>query len=289
MAHDTIVVLDYGAQYSQLIVRRVREENVFCRLFSWRSDPAEIMKLDPKASFSVVGRIASMMMGRRRCRGLSWRAAGRSWASVMVCSSSPINWGGRVARSQRREYGPASLQVGEADSPLFSGWQAAGQDESNLAWQQVWMSHGDKVEVLPSGFQTLAVTDNSPHAAAADPARDYYAVQFHPEVAHTRQGRLVLRNFVQRICGCRPDWTPANFIAEQVHRLRQQIGSGRVVVGLSGGVDSAVAAALIHRAVGDQLTCVFVDHGLLRQGEPAQVVHTFRQEQGHEACGRQRG
>jgi GMP synthase (glutamine-hydrolysing) len=280
MAHDTIVVLDYGAQYSQLIARRVREENVFCRLFSWRSDPAEIMKLDPKGFILSGGPNSVYDDGAPTLPGFVLES-GRP--VLGICYGMQLlahKLGGRVARSQRREYGPASLQVGEADSPLFSGWQAAGQDESNLAWQQVWMSHGDKVEVLPSGFQTLAVTDNSPHAAAADPARDYYAVQFHPEVAHTRQGRLVLRNFVQRICGCRPDWTPANFIAEQVHRLRQQIGSGRVVVGLSGGVDSAVAAALIHRAVGDQLTCVFVDHGLLRQGEPAQVVHAFRQEKG---------
>ena len=142
------------------------------------------------------------------------------------------------------------------------------------------MSHGDKVEMLPPGFRPLAHTANSPFAAVADTERHYYAVQFHPEVAHTPQGHLILRNFVQHICGNRPDWTPANFVEEQVAAIRAQVGDGRVVLGLSGGVDSAVAATLIHRAVGDQLTCIFVDHGLLRQGEALQVVETFEREQG---------
>src|SRR5690606_13534030 len=146
--------------------------------------------------------------------------------------------------------------------------------------QQVWMSHGDRVESLPPGFRPLAHSENSPYAAAADEARGYYAVQFHPEVAHSTQGSRVLANFVHHICGCRPDWTPANFIEEQVAAIRAQVGDGRVVLGLSGGVDSAVVAALVHRAVGDQLTCIFVDHGLLRQGEAMQVVQTFEREQG---------
>jgi GMP synthase (glutamine-hydrolysing) len=142
------------------------------------------------------------------------------------------------------------------------------------------MSHGDKVEALPKGFRPLAHSDNSPLAAAADVARGYYAVQFHPEVVHTTQGARLLSNFVHHICGCGADWTPVNFIEEQVELIRAQVGNGRVVLGLSGGVDSAVAAGLIHRAIGEQLTCIFVDHGLLRQGEAAQVVETFQREQG---------
>jgi GMP synthase (glutamine-hydrolysing) len=142
------------------------------------------------------------------------------------------------------------------------------------------MSHGDKVEKLPSGFRPLAYTSNSPFAAAADTERGYYAVQFHPEVVHTPQGYRLLSNFVHHICGCEADWTPANFIREQVMQIREQVGDGRVVLGLSGGVDSAVAAGLVQRAVGDQLTCIFVDHGLLRRGEALQVVETFEREQG---------
>jgi GMP synthase (glutamine-hydrolysing) len=142
------------------------------------------------------------------------------------------------------------------------------------------MSHGDRVERLAPGFSAIAHTDNSPFAAAADTARGYYAVQFHPEVAHTIQGRLLLKNFVLQICGCKGDWTPTNFIAEEINRLRQQIGDGQVVLGLSGGVDSAVAATLLQRAIGDQLTCIFVDHGLLRMGESHKVVDTFRHKLG---------
>jgi GMP synthase (glutamine-hydrolysing) len=162
---------------------------------------------------------------------------------------------------------------------LFHNWQAA-QVQNGSDPQRVWMSHGDKVDLLPPGFHPLACTESSPFAAAVDSGGLYYGVQFHPEVKHTSQGDLLLRNFVIRICGCTPDWTPANFIEEQVAAIRNQVGPGRVVLGLSGGVDSAVAAALIHRAIGDQLTCLFVDHGLLRQGEATQVVDTFRLEQG---------
>jgi GMP synthase (glutamine-hydrolysing) len=144
----------------------------------------------------------------------------------------------------------------------------------------VWMSHGDKVDELPPGFHALACSNNSPFAAAADEERGYYAVQFHPEVVHTVQGRRVLENFLYEVCECTGDWTAENFIEEEMNRLRQQIGEGRVILGLSGGVDSAVAAALVHRAVGEQLTCVFVDHGLLRKNEALQVIETFEKEQG---------
>jgi GMP synthase (glutamine-hydrolysing) len=181
-----------------------------------------------------------------------------------------VNLGGRVDPAARREYGHATLTVVAEDSALFRGLP----EEIT-----VWMSHGDHVVDLPPSFSPLAVTPSSV-AAMGDVSRGVYGVQFHPEVQHTPQGRDLLRNFVLGVCGCRPDWTPANFIQESVAGIRGQVGEGRVVCGLSGGVDSAVAATLIHRAVGDNLTCVFVDHGLLRRGEAEQVVETFQRHMG---------
>lgn len=282
MKHDTIVVLDYGSQYSQLIARRVREANVYCELFSWRTPAEEIMALEPKG-FILSGGPNSV-----------YDPGAPTLPEYVLQSEKPVmgicygmqllaySLGGQVAGSNKREYGPAALVVEATDHPLFTGWQTGddGDHGASSRLRQVWMSHGDKVEALPAGFRPLAHTDNSPYAAAADLDRQHYTVQFHPEVAHTPQGRLLLSNFVHRICQCRPDWTPANFIEEQTGAIREQVGEGHVVLGLSGGVDSAVAAALIHHAIGDQLTCIFVDTGLLRLGEAVKVVQTFQQEQG---------
>lgn len=278
MNHDTIVILDYGSQYSQLIARRVREANVYSQLVSWRTPADEVMAARPKG-FILSGGPNSV-----------YDAGAPTLPDYVLESGLPVlgicygmqllahRLGGQVASSQRREYGSATLQVDAVENPIFAGWQLDSGDD----WvsQQVWMSHGDKVEQLPPEFEPLAHTRNSPFAAAADVARHYYAVQFHPEVVHTPQGSRLLRNFVQTVCGCRPDWTPANFIDEQVAAIRDQVGNGRVVLGLSGGVDSAVAAALLHRAIGEQLVCIFVDHGMLRQGEALQVIDTFEREQG---------
>jgi len=285
--HDTIVVLDYGSQYSQLIARRVREASVFCELFSWSTPAETILAHNPKGFILSGGPNSVYDSGAPTlpdyvlacgvpvlgiCYGMQLLAHGR---------------GGRVGSSPKREYGPATLYLNEPDNPLFRDWiletsqsPVSGLQSPPSNLQQVWMSHGDKVDVLPPGFRPLAHTDNSPFAAAADVEKGHYAVQFHPEVVHTPQGRLILSNFVHHVCGCAGDWTPASFIDEQVEAIRAQVGNGRVVLGLSGGVDSAVAAALIHKAIGDQLTCIFVDHGLLRQGEAAQVVETFQREQG---------
>jgi GMP synthase (glutamine-hydrolysing) len=276
MQHETIIILDYGSQYSQLIARRVREANVYCELFSWRTPAQAILEHNPQG-FILSGGPNSV-----------YDAGAPILPDYVLDSGVPVlgicygmqllanRLGGRVAGSQKREYGPAALQVEALDNPLFLGWQL--DDVSHL--QQVWMSHGDKVERLPPSFESLAHTSNSPLAAAADVERKLYAVQFHPEVVHTRQGQRILSNFVHHVCGCGEDWTPANFIDEQVQAIRAQVGDGRVVLGLSGGVDSAVAGVLIHRAIGDQLTCVFVDHGLLRQGEALQVIETFEREMG---------
>ncbi|MCP4418898.1 MAG: glutamine-hydrolyzing GMP synthase, partial [Chloroflexi bacterium] len=273
--HDTIIILDYGSQYSQLIARRVREAKVYSRLVPWSTPANEVMAHNPKG-FVLSGGPNSV-----------YDAGAPTLPAYVLESSLPVlgicygmqlltrQFGGRVGSSQQREYGPANLVVDVVDEPLFRDWRLSAGDDS-----QVWMSHGDKVEALPQGFRPLAHSDNSPFAAAADTERGYYAVQFHPEVVHTTQGKQILSNFVHHICGCDVDWTPANFIDEQVAAIRDQVGNGRVLLGLSGGVDSAVVAALIHRAIGDQLVSVFVDHGLLRQGEATQVVETFQQEQG---------
>ncbi len=277
MTHDSIIILDYGSQYAQLIARRVREAGVYAVLLPW-SAPAEKAAAFRPRGFILSGGPNSV-----------YAAGAPALPEYVLASGLPIlgicygmqllahQLGGRVAASARREYGPALLQVDDKENVFFKGWRPA-PDDSHL--QQVWMSHGDRVEKLPAGFRPLAHTDNSPYAVAADEARQYYGVQFHPEVAHTPQGAVLLRNFAVDVCGCAPDWTPANFIEEQTAAIRAQVGNGRVVLGLSGGVDSAVAAALIHRAIGDQLTCIFVDHGLLRQGEAQQVVVTFEREQG---------
>jgi len=278
--HDAIVVLDYGSQYAQLIARRVREANVYCEIFSWRADPEEVMALNPRG-FILSGGPNSVY--DRDAPNLPAYVLERDRPVLGICYGMQLlahALGGRVAGSQKREYGPALLRVDEVENALFAGWQEPAAAAKGPDPRQVWMSHGDKVEALPAGFRPLGHTDNSPYAAAADPTRDYYAVQFHPEVAHTPQGARLLKNFVHRICGCRADWTPANFVEERVGQIREQVDGGRVVLGLSGGVDSAVAAALIHRAVGDQLTCIFVNHGLLRRGEAEQVVETFEREQG---------
>lgn len=280
MAHDTIIILDYGSQYAQLIARRVREANVYSQLLPWHTPADEVMALRPKG-FILSGGPNSVYDAN--APALPDYVLQSGLPVLGICYGMQLlayRLGGRVAGSQKREYGQARLVVDRPDNPLFAQWQEVNVAQPDLVETAVLMSHGDKVEQLPAGFVPLAHTANAPYAAAADPDRRYYAVQFHPEVVHTPQGRLLLRNFVQQICGCAADWTPANVIEEQVAHIRQQVGQGRVLLGLSGGVDSAVAAAIIHRAVGDQLTCIFVDHGLLRQGEAAQVVETFDREQG---------
>jgi GMP synthase (glutamine-hydrolysing) len=266
--HDTIVILDFGSQTSQLIARRVREHNVYCELFPWDGDPARVRALQP-TGYILSGGPNSI-----------YEAGAPQIPAYVLATGVPIlgicygmqalthALGGRVAPAAQREFGPAQA-VTLTPNPLTP----AGQFP-------VWMSHGDRIEALPPGFVRLAESSHSPYAAMGDPARGYFGVQFHPEVHHTPGGPEMLRRFVIEVCQANPDWTPASIIAESVARIREQVGAARVLAAVSGGVDSSVATALVQRAVGDQLVAVFVDNGLLRKGEAEQVVATFRDNLG---------
>ncbi|PID85652.1 MAG: glutamine-hydrolyzing GMP synthase [Chloroflexi bacterium] len=277
--HDTIVVLDYGSQYSQLIARRVREANVYCELFSWRTDKNTIMALNPKGFILSGGPNSVYDKGTPTLPNYVLNSRVPVLGICYGMQLLAYRLGGKVGHSLKHEYGQAVLEIDEPENPLFHHWQWPKSGASKDS-QQVWMSHGDKVEALAPGFHPIAHTSNSPFAAAFAPERNYYSVQFHPEVMHTPQGKVILENFVKLICQCAADWTPAHFIEEQVAKIRQQVGAGRVVLGLSGGVDSAVAAGLLHKAIGEQLVCIFVDHGMLRKNEALQVIDTFGREQG---------
>jgi GMP synthase (glutamine-hydrolysing) len=266
MLHHGILILDFGAQYTQLIARRVRELNVFSQIHPYNHPLEKILKEQPKGIIlsggpSSVYDDAAPHIGRE--------LFGAGIPILGLCYGLQImahKLGGEVKPAMRREYGHAQFFHTQS-SALFSGVSPT---------TNVWMSHGDSVEHLPSGFVALGKTDNCPYAAIADEKRELYGLQFHPEVAHTIEGKRILENFVLKICDCEPDWTPENLIDDAVEKIRQQVGSEEVICALSGGVDSTVAAALTHRAIGEQLHCVFVDHGLLRKGEAQQVSGTFQ-------------
>ncbi len=270
MPHDTILVLDYGSQTAQLIARRIREIGVYSELVSWSDAPEAIAKHTPKGIILSGGPASVYDPGAPTLP----RAVLEAGIPVLgICYGMQVlthALGGKVAASSHREYGPAILHT-EGEIPL---WHTLPRD------LDVWMSHGDRIEQPPPGFIPLAHTSNSPIAAMGDANRGLYGIQFHPEVSHTPRGVDVLANFALRICGCSPDWTPKAFIEEAIIAVRAQIGDGRVLLGLSGGVDSSVVAALLHRAVGDQLVSIFIDHGLLRQGEAGQVIETFQRNLG---------
>ncbi|MBN1955452.1 MAG: glutamine-hydrolyzing GMP synthase [Anaerolineae bacterium] len=266
--HDTIVVLDFGSQTSQLIARRVREAQVYCLLLPWDSDPEQVLALQPRG-FVLSGGPASVYEPDAPPLPQYVLDSGRPLLGICYGMQLLAHaLGGHVAPASRREYGPAQAQVTQA-SPLL----APLSDQP-----QVWMSHGDRVDRVPPGFAVLARSDNSPTAAMGDLERHRYGVQFHPEVAHTPAGAEILRRFAVEVCGCTPTWTAAAFVEEAIACIRRQVGEGRVVCGLSGGVDSSVTATLVHQAIGERLTCIFVNTGMLRQGEPEQVARTFRDQ-----------
>ena len=268
-----ILVLDFGSQYTQLIARRIREANVYCEIHPFSIGREKIAALNPEGII-LSGGPASVY--HDNAPKLAPDVLGVPAPFLGICyGMGVINLisGGEVARAENREYGHADLSI-DNDADLFHGF-------AKTEPVRVWMSHGDKMTAMPTGWSSLAHSGNSPIAAFADPTRRFFGVQFHPEVAHTPRGRDVLDNFVFRICGCRPEWTMAHFIDTAVRQIREEVGDGRVLCALSGGVDSAVAATLIHRAVRENLICVFVNNGLLRKGEAEQVCGLFVERFGH--------
>ena len=267
--HDTVLVLDFGAQYAQLIARRIRECHVFSEVVACDVDPAEVRARGARALVLSGGPASVYEPGAPtldpRLLDLGLPVLGLCYGQQAMARAL----GGRVEPTGVREYGRTLLRAEPAGSVLFDG--LAGE-------QVVWMSHGDTVTAAPPGARVVASTDAAPVAAFEDPARGLYGVQFHPEVAHTERGLDLFKNFLYGPAGCRPNWTSVSIIEEQQAAIRAQVGDARVLCALSGGVDSSVAALLVHRAVGDQLTCVFVDTGLLRQGEAEQVEETFRRD-----------
>jgi GMP synthase (glutamine-hydrolysing) len=266
---ESVVILDFGSQFSMLIARRVRECNVYCELLPHDAPRSAIEALNPKGFILSGGPNSVYESGAP----VAPRYVFESGLPVLgICYGMQLlvhQLGGRVGASGGREFGHAVIQRaanGAAASPILEGLPDS---------MQVWMSHGDRVEELPPGFHALATSEGSPYAMMSNGA-GYIGLQFHPEVVHTSHGKQLIENFLYKVCGCTGDWTPGHFIDETVERIRREVGSGRVLCALSGGVDSAVAAALVHKAVGDQLTCVFVDNGLLRHEEPERVVATFQ-------------
>jgi GMP synthase (glutamine-hydrolysing) len=263
---ETLIVLDFGSQYSMLIARRVRECHVYCELVPYDTPWEKIASLNPRG-FILSGGPASVYDSGAP---LPLPYIYESRLPVMgICYGTfaiAYQLGGQVTRGTKREYGHTILHISVEDCPLFGGLPSSFP---------VWMSHGDQVMELPSGFKTLAYTENSPFAVIGNDS-SIYGLQFHPEVVHTAHGKTIFQNFVLQICGCQGNWTPANFIAESVDKIKEQVGGGRVVCALSGGVDSAVTATLIDRAIGNKLTCIFINNGLLRRDEPERVLNTFK-------------
>ncbi|MBN9241189.1 MAG: glutamine-hydrolyzing GMP synthase [Mesorhizobium sp.] len=267
---DTVLIIDFGSQVTQLIARRVREAGVYCEVVPFQSAAEAFQRVRPKAVILSGSPHSTVDIGSPRAPDAVFSAGipvlGICYGEQTMCAQL----GGKVETSHHREYGRAFLEI-DGDCALFDGIWAKGTRH------QVWMSHGDRVTAIPPGFKVVGTSTGAPFAAIADEERKFYAVQFHPEVVHTPDGAKLLRNFVHHIAGLRPDWTMAAYREQAVEAIRRQVGKGKVICALSGGVDSSVAALLIHEAVGDQLTCVLVDHGLMRKNEAADVVAMFRQ------------
>jgi GMP synthase (glutamine-hydrolysing) len=276
--HDKILILDFGAQYSQLIARRVREAKVYCELHPFDVDEAFVRGFAPRGVILSGGPASVYEDATPKAPDAVFALGVPVLGICYGMQTMAAQLGGQVENSRVREFGYAEVR-GRGHSKLFDGIQDRINGEKH-GLLDVWMSHGDKVTAMPPGFKVIASNDSTPIAGMADESRGFYGVQFHPEVTHTRQGGAILERFVHKICGCGEDWNMPDYVAEAVEKIRSEVGSEEVLLGLSGGVDSAVAAALIHRAIGDRLTCVFVDTGLLRQNEAAQVMGTFAKHLG---------
>jgi len=265
-----LLILDFGSQYTQLIARRVRECGVYSEIHPWDMSDAAIRAFAPSGVVLSGGPESVNLDDPPRISHAVFELGVPVLGICYGMQSMAAELGGKVEASAHREYGYA--EIVPTDSHLFGGLTDSDDDEPHL---KVWMSHGDRVEVAPPGFEVTASSPNSPLAAIEDRSRHFYGVQFHPEVTHTLRGQAIMRRFARDICGCSGDWTPGNIVADAIANVRATVGDGKVLLGLSGGVDSSVVAALLHEAIGDQLTCVFVDHGLLRHHEGDQVMDTF--------------
>jgi GMP synthase (glutamine-hydrolysing) len=270
---EKILILDFGSQYTQLIARRIREAHVYCELHPFDMDLEAIREYNPQGIILSGGPKsvydAEAPAVEEALFDLGIPVLGICYGMQLLAR----HFGGKVVPAGKREYGHADLMSKSTPGPLFDGFFIDGKSP-------VWMSHGDHVEKIPDGFEVVSQTDNAPVAAIQNVERNLYGVQFHPEVNHTPRGEIIVDTFVRKICRCKGQWTPGNIIEDAVTRIREQVGKDKVILGLSGGVDSSVAAALIKRAIGDQLTCVFVDNGLLRLAEGDQVMATFAENMG---------
>ena len=266
---DSITILDFGSQYAQIIARRVREAQVYCELFPWDAPMEKILSIAPKGFILSGGPRSVYEEGAPYIQDFIFKTGLPILGVCYGMQALTHALGGQVDPSAQREYGPAEIE------PAMGGTMLD-------MISKVWMSHGDRITHMPEGFTVLARSGNSPFAAIGDMKRKYFGVQFHPEVHHTPNGEKLLKHFVIDICGVKPNWTPASIIEESVTRIRRQVGNERVLGAVSGGVDSSVAAALVHKAIGDQLVAVFVDTGLLRKNESEQVASAFREHLGAE-------
>ncbi|ENP8453730.1 TPA: glutamine-hydrolyzing GMP synthase [Photobacterium damselae] len=272
--HDQrILILDFGSQYTQLIARRIREIGVYCELWSWDVDEADIRDFNPNGIILSGGPESVTEAGSPRAPQYVFEAGVPVFGVCYGMQTMAEQLGGKVAGSSEREFGYAQVKIVEPTDLFKNIEDAIAEDGTPLL--DVWMSHGDKVVEIPADFTKVAETSTCPYAAMANDEKRFYGVQFHPEVTHTRQGMRIIENFVLNVCGCEKLWTSANIIEDAIARIKEQVGDDEVILGLSGGVDSSVVAMLVHRAIGDKLTCVFVDNGLLRLNEGEQVMDMF--------------
>ncbi len=268
--HDHILILDFGSQVTQLIARRLRESGVYCEIWPFNQAPEDrIRAYKPRGIILSGGPRSVLDEDSPRAPNIVFEMGVPVFGICYGQQTMVEQLGGKVEGEQSREFGRAFVDVLDHSEITTNVWDKG-------AHEQVWMSHGDHVAELPQGFEVIAKSDGAPFAFIADKKRKFYGVQFHPEVVHTLHGADLLKNFTHNVCGCKGDWTMASFRAEQIEKIRAQVGDGKVICGLSGGVDSSVTAVLIHEAIGDQLTCIYVDTGLMRAGESEQVVNLFR-------------
>lgn len=275
---ERILILDFGSQYTQLIARRVRESGVYCELYPWDLEPELIRDFAPKGIILSGGPQSVHEKSTPRAADLVFELGVPVLGICYGMQTMAAQLGGAVESAEHREYGYARVRARHHSRLLREIEDHASPEGYGLL--DVWMSHGDRVNKLPPGFVAICETDNAPLAGMADESRNFYGLQFHPEVTHTRQGERIINRFVHDICGCGKLWTPDSIIENAISNIRQQVGKDKVLLGLSGGVDSSVVAALLHRAIGKQLTCVFVDNGLLRLNEGDQVMTTFAKHMG---------